>query len=115
MRHENLVVLKSALTMTEAEGLKRLLYQHGIACVVGGVLRARAPQLPTMDIQIRVPILSLAEARLLIDNPRMPAEAVTTVTRITRTTVDLLEDSVESRPLQPGIGSETSPIDPTQN
>jgi hypothetical protein len=67
MRHDNLVTAHWTGALSQADAIKQLLRAAGVPCVLGGVLRARRPGVPMLDIQIQVPVRFLAHARQLIE------------------------------------------------
>lgn len=71
MRHDNLIIVYSTPLPGQAEALRDLLRADGIPCVLGGILRARAPGIPVLDIQVQVPATFAAAARELIGSQGM--------------------------------------------
>lgn len=66
MRHDNLVIVYSSSNPSHAEAIRSLLQADGIPCVLGGILRTRAPGVPILDVQVKVAARLAAVARELI-------------------------------------------------
>lgn len=66
MQSANFVIVYSTAAQDQAEAVRQLLRADGIPCRLAGILRGRAPALPTLDIQVQVPCSFVSAARQLI-------------------------------------------------
>ncbi len=67
MRHDHLVTAHWTRVLSQADAIKDRLRADGIPCILGGILCARRPGMPMLDIQIQVPATFLSRARELIE------------------------------------------------
>lgn len=68
MRYQNLATVHSTHVLSQAEAIRNLLREDGIPCILGGILRARGPGVPILDIQVQVPTPFGSRARQLIES-----------------------------------------------